>query len=158
MLLPVFLLSFIGYEYPFGSHKLDLLWEIGCLLVSMLGLSVRILTSGTVPAGTSGRNTKRQKADALNTTGVYSIVRHPLYLGNYLIALGVSLFPRSWFLPIIVSLAFILYTRGSSLPRRSIWKANLGINTGSGQRESRRSFRDLSLINRRSCHSAGGLL
>lgn len=109
LLLPVFLLSFIGYEYPFGSHKLDLLWEIGCFLISMLGLSVRILTGGMVPSGTSGRNTKRQKADVLNTTGVYSIVRHPLYLGNYLIALGISLFPRSWSLPIIVSLAFILY-------------------------------------------------
>lgn len=109
LLFPIILLSFLGFCYPFGSHKFDLLWEIGCLLISLLGLSVRVLTVGTAPHGTSGRYTSRRRADVLNTTGMYSIVRHPLYLGNYLIFLGVSFFPRAWFLPIIVSLAFILH-------------------------------------------------
>jgi len=102
-------LSFIGFSYPIGSHAIDVLWEVGCFLISLLGLSVRVVTIGTVPRGTSGRRTSKRKADVLNTTGMYSIVRHPLYLGNYLMALGASLFPRTWFLPIIVSLAFILH-------------------------------------------------
>ncbi|MCA9175107.1 MAG: hypothetical protein KDB14_11545 [Planctomycetales bacterium] len=38
---------------------------------------------------TSGRNIHRQVAESLNTTGMYSVVRHPLYLGNFLIALGI---------------------------------------------------------------------
>ena len=109
LLLPIILLSFIGFSYPLSSHIFDLVWEIGCFLISLLGLSVRVLTIGTVPRGTSGRRTSKRKADVLNTTGMYSIVRHPLYLGNYLMVLGVSLFPRTWFLPIIVSLAFILH-------------------------------------------------
>jgi len=109
LLLPIISLSFIGFSYPMGSHTLDLLWEFSCFFISLLGLSVRVVTVGTVPRGTSGRRTSRRKADVLNTTGMYSIVRHPLYLGNYLMALGVSLFPRTWFLPIIVSLAFILH-------------------------------------------------
>ncbi len=109
LLFPAILLSFIGFYYPFGSHKFDLLWEIGCLVVSLLGLSVRVLTVGTAPRGTSGRYTRHRRADGLNTTGMYSIVRHPLYLGNYLIFLGVSFFSRTWFLPIIVSLAFVLH-------------------------------------------------
>lgn len=109
LLLPVFSLSFIGYNNLSDSHAINLLWEIGCFLISILGVSVRVLTSGTVPHGTSGRNTRGQKADALNTTGIYSVVRHPLYLGNYLIVLGISLFPHSFFLPIVVSLTFILY-------------------------------------------------
>jgi protein-S-isoprenylcysteine O-methyltransferase Ste14 len=108
-LLPIILLSFIGFSYPIGSHAIDVLWEVGCFLISLLGLSVRVVTIGTVPRGTSGRRTSKRKADVLNTTGMYSIVRHPLYLGNYLMALGASLFPRTWFLPIIVSLAFILH-------------------------------------------------
>ena len=36
-------------------------------------------------------------------------MRHPLYLANFLIALGMALFSRTWFLPIIVSLATLLY-------------------------------------------------
>ncbi len=109
MLFPIILLSFIRFSYPFGYHLFDLLWEIGCFLIPFLGLSVRVLTVGTVPHGTSGRSLRKRRADVLNTTGMYSLVRHPLYLGNYFIALGISLFPRTWFLPIIVSLAFMLH-------------------------------------------------
>ncbi len=109
LLLPIILLSFIGFVFPFGSHTLDLYWEIGCFVVSLLGLSVRVFTVGTVPRGTSGRSTRERRADVLNTTGMYSIVRHPLYLGNYLMALGAFLFTRTWFLPIIGSLALCLH-------------------------------------------------
>ena len=109
LLLPLFVASFQGLAYPLGSHRLDLLWEISCFAVSVLGLAVRVVTVGTSPRGTSGRNTRAQKAAVLNTTGPYSVVRHPLYLANYLIALGMSLFSRTWFLPVIVSLATILY-------------------------------------------------
>jgi len=99
----------MGFSYRIGSPTFEFLWEVGCFLISLLGLSVRVLTVGTVPRGTSGRSTKSPRADVLNTTGMYSTVRHPLYLGNYLMALGISLFPRSWALPIILSLAFILH-------------------------------------------------
>jgi len=75
----------------------------------MAGLAVRMFTVGTAPHGTSGRNTRAQKAEALNTTGAYSLVRHPLYVGNYLIALGLSFFSRTWFLPVIISLASLVY-------------------------------------------------
>lgn len=109
LLFPIILLSFTGFSYPVGSHTFDLLLEIGCFLISLLGLSIRVLTVGTVPHGTSGRSTRKPKGDFLNTTGMYSIVRHPLYLGNYMIALGISLFPRTWFLPVILSLGFILH-------------------------------------------------
>jgi protein-S-isoprenylcysteine O-methyltransferase Ste14 len=109
LLVPFFLASFIGLHYPFHSHALGLLWEIGCFLIALVGIALRVYTTGTSPRGTSGRNTRTQKAVALNTTGPYSIVRHPLYLANFLIGLGLSLFPRAWFLPIIVSLATVLY-------------------------------------------------
>lgn len=45
----------------------------------------------------------------MNTTGMYSIVRHPLYLGNYFIWLGISLFVRRWWLTLIITLIFWLY-------------------------------------------------
>jgi hypothetical protein len=70
---------------------------------------VRVATVGFVPKDTSQRNRARPQAEALNTTGFYSVVRHPLYLGNYLMWLGVALFPRVWWAPVIVSLVFWLY-------------------------------------------------
>lgn len=109
LLLPIVIASFNGFSYPYNSYLLNLLWELGCLVISVIGLVIRIVVSGTVPAGTSGRNTREQKASVLNTTGIYSIVRHPLYLGNLFIALGLSLLPRKWYLPITLSLAFALY-------------------------------------------------
>ena len=53
--------------------------------------------AGHVPAGTSGRNTRGQIALELNTTGLYSIVRHPLYVGNFLMWLGLAMFPHRRF-------------------------------------------------------------
>ena len=98
-----------GYTWPYGSHRVQEYWEMLCYSVSLAGLAVRIATVGFAPAKTSGRNTRYQQAAQLNTTGMYSIVRHPLYVGNYLMFLGVSLFPREWWVPVLVSIAFFFY-------------------------------------------------
>ena len=52
------------------------------ILISLLGLGIRCYAIGTTPHGTSGRNTEKQVAKQLNTAGIYSVVRHPLYLGT----------------------------------------------------------------------------
>lgn len=109
LLFPLLLFAAGESSYPGGHHGLHLAWVGFCVLVALLGLAVRIGTVGFVPRQTSGRNTSRQLAATLNTTGLYSIVRHPLYLGNYLMWLGVALFPRVWWAPVIVSLVFWLY-------------------------------------------------
>jgi hypothetical protein len=70
---------------------------------------IRGATVGFVPEGTSGRGTTRLRAAAINTTGMYSVVRHPVYLGNYLIGLGVTLVWFDWWAPVIYSLCFWLY-------------------------------------------------
>jgi protein-S-isoprenylcysteine O-methyltransferase Ste14 len=85
-------------------------WGLGCMAVSLVGLGIRAATVGCVPQGTSGRNTKAgQIADALNTTGMYSLVRHPLYLGNFVIWLGVAMYCAVWWLVAIVALLFWVY-------------------------------------------------
>lgn len=101
-----------------GDYTMFVIWktdftffyEILCLLVSLFGLLVRIYAVGHTPANTSGRNTKEgQVADMVNTTGIYSIVRHPLYVGNYFMWLGIAMLTANLSFIIIFSLLFWVY-------------------------------------------------
>lgn len=88
----------------------DLRNEMIFLGVSVLGEILRIVTVGFAPRNTSGRNTAAgQVADDLNTTGIYSIVRHPLYVGNFFMWLGPVLFLRSIWFTIVFGLVYWLY-------------------------------------------------
>ena len=109
LVIGIFLLALKEYEHPAQSERLDHIWEVICLIVSFFGLGIRVFTIGFTPKGTSGRNTKRQVAETLNTTGIYSIVRNPLYLGNFFMWLGIALFSHLWWLTLIYTLIFWLY-------------------------------------------------
>ena len=83
--LPLIILPLLFYSlFTPAKISFNLLFYVG-LSISLLGECIRIITVAFAPTGTSGRNTKQQKATSLNQTGIYSIVRHPLYLGNFLI-------------------------------------------------------------------------
>lgn len=84
------------------EHSLN--FELFCLGIGFLGLIIRSITLAYTPRGTSGRNTKGQVADELNTKGMYSIMRNPLYLGNFFMWFAIILFiDNHWF-----SLSYIL--------------------------------------------------
>lgn len=87
----------------------DYTWEIACILVSVAGELLRSYTVGYVPRNTSGRNVIEQLADELNTKGIYSVVRNPLYIGNFLMWLGPVLFLRSVWWVFVFVLAYWLY-------------------------------------------------
>jgi protein-S-isoprenylcysteine O-methyltransferase Ste14 len=109
VLLPVAAWAFVDAGFARQSPGP---WDLVCVAVSFLGLAVRVLVAGFVPAGTSGRNVAKQEAYALNQTGIYSTVRHPLYLGNFLMALGIVLFLRSpWFSLVFALLYWMYYER-----------------------------------------------
>jgi protein-S-isoprenylcysteine O-methyltransferase Ste14 len=124
--LLLFAAGFVHYRYPLGSHRLDQLWEGVCLAVAGAGLAVRALVVGYTPRGTSGRNTHRQKARQLNTTGMYSLVRHPLYLANLLIFLGVVLFFHQWAITSVAALAYWLYYERIMLAEEDYLRAAFG--------------------------------
>jgi protein-S-isoprenylcysteine O-methyltransferase Ste14 len=84
-------------------------WGAVCFLVSFAGLVVRSLTIGFAPHGTSGRNTEEQVAESLNQADIYSTVRHPLYLGNFLMWLGLFMFIGVWWFVLVCSLVYWLY-------------------------------------------------
>lgn len=84
-------------------------WVFLCMGVSVLGQLFRCVTIGFVPEGTSGRGTKQQKADVLNTDGAYSIVRNPLYLGNFVAMLGLAMSLMVWWFVALFVLLYWLY-------------------------------------------------
>ncbi len=103
LLIPLVILALHDsewFEKSFGNRAEDM-YEWFCVGLSFAGLAIRCLTVGFASGGTPGRNTHGQEAQSLNTKGMYSIVRHPLYLGNTLIFLGVLLFLQVWWLILV---------------------------------------------------------
>jgi protein-S-isoprenylcysteine O-methyltransferase Ste14 len=107
--LALFALRHYGVMEKLIGERIEDIFEGISIAISFLGLLVRCIIVGTAPKGTSGRNTKRQRADVLNTTGMYSIVRHPLYLGNFLIFLGIALFTQSFWFALTGIMVYWLY-------------------------------------------------
>jgi protein-S-isoprenylcysteine O-methyltransferase Ste14 len=97
----------------FGNRQIiifNMRSELIFLGVSLAGQLIRIVTVGYTPRNTSGRNTVNgQIADELNVTGIYSLLRHPLYLGNFFMWLGPVLFLRSIWFTIVFGLLYWLY-------------------------------------------------
>ncbi|RED99858.1 methyltransferase family protein [Marinoscillum furvescens] len=111
-LLPLLLLApalALTYWQPAAPSRMYVLLCVG---LSLLGTIMRMYIVGHTPKGTSGRNTGRQLAEQLNTTGAYAVVQHPLYLANFIIWLGLALYPQNaLFLALTVAFFFWVYRR-----------------------------------------------
>jgi protein-S-isoprenylcysteine O-methyltransferase Ste14 len=109
LILPIFGLCLANFTYLGASHEVNEWWQKFCMLISFYGLAIRVAIVGRAPVGTSGRNTREQVANSLTTTGIYSLVRHPLYLGNFLIALGFAMVLHVWWLAVLTTCIYALY-------------------------------------------------
>ncbi len=89
------------------TASLALQW--GAFAVALSGQVFRSVAVSFAPDGTSSRDTHRLRAPSLNTTGIYSIVRHPLYLGNAIVWVGLAASLRVWWLVVIVALIHWIY-------------------------------------------------
>ena len=69
----------------------------GCTL-AVAGQGWRIYAAGVI-----------YKNKQLATTGAYSLVRHPLYLGNFLILAGFTLASGNWIVALVVFFFFLFY-------------------------------------------------
>jgi protein-S-isoprenylcysteine O-methyltransferase Ste14 len=87
-------------------------YEFVCLAVALFGGFIRAYTVGYTPFNTSGRNIDGQVADTVNTNGIYSIVRHPLYVGNFFCSLGIAMLTQNlWFVLFFVMVYWVYYER-----------------------------------------------
>ncbi|ROL60670.1 DUF1295 domain-containing protein [Bacteroidetes/Chlorobi group bacterium ChocPot_Mid] len=99
----------IYFERNEFADSSDLLFSLFCIFISLFGLIIRIVAIGFAQKNTSGRNVEGQVADSLNTKGIYSVMRHPLYFGNLFMWLGVVIYVANFWLIIVVILLFWIY-------------------------------------------------
>jgi protein-S-isoprenylcysteine O-methyltransferase Ste14 len=106
-IIAVPIIYFTNYSYITNclAHALTII----AIIISAIGFLIRAYAIATTPKGTSGRNTNEQVAESLNISGIYSVVRHPLYIGNYLMWIGIVIFTFNIYFFFIVSLLFWLY-------------------------------------------------
>jgi len=103
--LPLILLTFIFFKPLYTAP----LWTVTGFLVALAGEAVRMISVGYAGSGTSGRETFL-KAESLNSSGLYSLVRNPLYWGNMLIFAGLLIaYAQPLALGIFVIFLFLQY-------------------------------------------------
>lgn len=109
-----FVLYFTRSEnLSFLNETHDKIYDFAALGISIIGLFVRAYTVGRAAPNTSGRNTSEgQVAETVNTSGIYSVVRHPLYVGNYLMWTGIALLTQNvWFVVAYTFVYWVYYER-----------------------------------------------
>jgi len=89
----ILLLVCAWFTLPAGEARI--LWG---LLIAAVGQVWRIYAAGVI-----------YKNKRLATTGAYSLVRHPLYFGNFLILAGFALACANWTVVAIVTLFLLFY-------------------------------------------------
>jgi len=104
--IPLIALVFIIFK-PVDLNEKNIILNLGGLFISILGETIRIIAVGFSFTGTSGRETFL-RADALNTTGIYAIVRNPLYIGNFFMFTGIVIVFSNVFAVLVFALFLIL--------------------------------------------------
>ncbi|HBN06705.1 MAG TPA: lipid A phosphate methyltransferase [Bacteroidales bacterium] len=111
--LALYILKELNLNFILGQETTyEYIYNFICLGIGLLGLYIRFHVVGYAAENTSGKNTAEQKADTVNSTGFYSIVRHPLYLGNFLMWLSAALLIANiWFILVFCLVYWVYYER-----------------------------------------------
>ena len=95
---------------PFNIIPDSFLFTLICAIISLTGVAIRALTVGYLPRRTEDEVTSGVKSTELITQGMYSVVRHPISLGNLLAWYGIILYVGvGWFI-VGAALLYTLFT------------------------------------------------
>lgn len=97
----VIVLALTRPRAPFGSERLDLLLDVLGLLVAVTGQALRIAVIGFAYIQRGGVN-KQMSAPHLVCEGFYAHCRNPMYVGDFLLFVGLSLIYNSAFVYLVV--------------------------------------------------------
>ena len=132
-IVPLTMLPLVALALPQSRAAEDWLGPAGNLVfewmsigIGLTGLAMRCATVMFAPEGSSSRDTHRMNATALNTSGTYSIVRHPLYLGAALLWIGAVLSTRVWWLASVVALLYWVYIERIMMAEESYLESTFG--------------------------------
>ncbi len=83
-----------------------ILWPLGISII-LIGFLIRLWSTKYI--GRRNPSMKKKGKELINT-GPYAIVRNPLYIGNIIIATGLSVLSKLiWFTPFVMLYFFVLY-------------------------------------------------
>lgn len=109
VLIPFYLIVLYLERSNLHDFTHDPYWVLICFLTASIGIVIRFFAVGYSAPKTSGRNVKKQVADSVNKTGIYSLIRHPLYVGNSFIWLGIAMRLKLWWVVLLVMTYYWLY-------------------------------------------------
>lgn len=105
----------VGRSGPSANETLNNAWFWLAFAIAAGGALLRIHVNGHAAYGTSGRVKVAAEAAELNTTGAYSLVRNPLYVGRILNFTGLAMLTGSAFYGLLIFfLSVLVYERISA--------------------------------------------
>ncbi|CAA9197759.1 hypothetical protein FLACOL7796_01832 [Flavobacterium collinsii] len=129
MLIVGYLLLLKSEKYPDGlvlrQSSYENLYEALCLGLSLSGCILRIITMGYTPSA------KLPDHKGISTShhyvfGAYSIVRHPLYLANFIIWLGMIIITGDFWFIIAFGLLYFIYLERIMMAKEKQLKSKFG--------------------------------
>jgi len=98
----------VGKPGPFANEQANCVWFWTGFAVAAAGALFRMYTNGHAANGTSSRVKVAAEAAELNTTGAYSLVRNPLYVGRILNFTGLAMLTGSPAYAMLIYFASVL--------------------------------------------------
>ncbi|APG61947.1 hypothetical protein LPB140_02905 [Sphingorhabdus lutea] len=101
-----------GKYGPFESEAANMAWLWVSFGIAAGAAIWRFIIGGYAALGTSGNAKKEAEAAELNTTGPYSVVRNPLYVGRIMNFTGIAMLSGSWeFGALVFLISVLIYER-----------------------------------------------